>query len=191
MSNEFLKDRRVALEESFFAKQNEALCRKLNEMDEARSKKEAFTAASGITDDVVIERLASLNIGSDTLAALSFVPLVAVAWADGSIDDRERSAVFSRAADQGLDKHNMGHQLLERWLAEKPPSDLFPAWKAYIAALSTTLSGEAKRTLRTEVLHPTRTVAEAAGGFLGVGRKVSVQENAVIKEIESALIRPN
>ena len=38
MSNEFLKDRRVALEESFFAKQNEALRRKLNEMDEARSK---------------------------------------------------------------------------------------------------------------------------------------------------------
>jgi hypothetical protein len=188
MSNEFLKDRRVALEESFFAKQNEALRRKLNEMDEARSKKEAFTAASGITDDVVIERLTSLNICSDTLAALSFVPLVAVAWADGSIDDRERSAVFSRAADLGLDKHNMAHQLFERWLAEKPPSDLFAAWKAYIAVFSTTLSGEAKRTLKTEVLDRTRAVAEAAGGFLGVGRKVSVQEDAVIKEIESAFI---
>jgi tellurite resistance protein len=190
MSSEFLRDRRVAMEESFFAKQNEALRLRLKEMDEARRKKEAFTAASGITDEDVIEKLASLNIGSDTLAALSVVPLIAVAWADGGIDAQERIAVFSKATELGLDKHNIGYQRIERCLTEKPPpADLFAAWKAYIGALSATLSDEARRTLKMEVLDRARTVAEAAGGFLGVGRKISAQEAQVIKEIESAFCR--
>jgi hypothetical protein len=186
MKNELPGDRRVALEEAFFAKQNEALRQRLRAMDEARLKKEAFSAASGITDEAVIEKLTSLNIGSDTLAALSLVPLVAVAWADGGIDDRERNAAFSRAAELGLDKDDVSHRLFEQWLSERPPADLISAWKAYIGALSSTLTYEAKRTLKEEVMDSARTVATAAGGFLGIGGRISVKEENVLKDLESA-----
>jgi len=186
MSNEFLGDRRVALEEAFFAKQNEELRRRLRDMDQARRSKEALSAASGITDDAVLDKLAALNIGSDTLAALSLVPLVAVAWADGSIDDKERSVAFSKATEMGLGKQHIGHQLFKRWLEEPPPPALVAAWKDYIGALSASLSPDARPAFRQELLDRARAVAEAAGGILGLVRRVSPAEENVLKELEQA-----
>ena len=125
-----------ALEEAFFARENEALRRRLREMDETKRAKEALAAASGITDDAVLERLAALDISSETLAALSLIPLVAVAWADGSIDDKERAGVFSRAAEAGVGKGDVSHELFERWLTEPPPPALVAAWKDYVRAFA-------------------------------------------------------
>jgi uncharacterized membrane protein YebE (DUF533 family) len=71
-------------------------------------RKEALAAASGITDDAVLDRLAAFNLGADTLAALSVAPLVVVAWADGGIDDKERSAVLAGAAEAGLGRQDVG-----------------------------------------------------------------------------------
>ena len=143
MSNELLHDRRVALEEAFFARQNETLLRQLRELDQARRKKAALSAASGIIDDTVLNKLVALDIGCNTLAALSLTPLVAVAWADGNIDDKERSVAFSEAAEMGVARQDIAHQLFETWLAEPPPPELLAAWKDYIGALSATLSPEA------------------------------------------------
>jgi DnaJ-domain-containing protein 1 len=102
MNQEFLSERRKALEEAFFANQNKTLLQRLRETDAARQKKAALAAASGISDDNVLEKLVALNIGSDTLTALSLVPIVKMAWADGAIDDKERKAALSAAAEIGL-----------------------------------------------------------------------------------------
>jgi hypothetical protein len=187
MSSEFLGDRRVALEEAFFAKQDQELRRRLREIDQTRRSREALSAASGITNDAALDKLAALNIGSETLAALSLVPLVAVAWADGSIDDKERTVAFAKAAEMGLAKEDISRQLFERWLAEPPPPSLLAAWKEYIGALSAPLGAEARRALRNELLDRARAVAEAAGGFLGITRRVSLAEEDVLKELEQAL----
>jgi hypothetical protein len=186
MSNEFLGDRRIALEEAFFAKQDAELRRRLRDMDQARRNKEALSATSGITDDAVLGKLVALNISSDTLAALSLVPLVAVAWADGSIDDKERSVAFSKAAEMGLGKEDIGHQLFERWLEERPSPALIAAWKDYIGALSASLGPETKPAFRQELLGRARAVAEAAGGILGLVMRVSPAEENVLRELEQA-----
>src|ERR687891_288917 len=88
MSEEFLGDRRKALEEEFFAKQNQQLLRQLRETTAVRTQKEALAAALGITDDDVLEHLMALGLSSETLAALSLVPLVEVAWAEGRVDTK-------------------------------------------------------------------------------------------------------
>jgi hypothetical protein len=181
MSKEFLGDRRAALEEAFFAKKDRELLQRLQELDKMRQTKEGLSAASGITDESVLERLAALNIDSDMLAALSIVPLVAVAWADGSISDSERRSAFSKAAEMGLSKQDISHRLFERWLAKPPPPELLALWKDYVKAL-----GERKHVLKQRVLPRARTVAEAAGGFLGIGGKVSHAEECILKELEQA-----
>lgn len=187
MSTVLVGDRGKALEESFFAKQNEALRRWLRETEETKVKKDALSAASGITDDVVLEKLVALNIGSETLAALSLIPLMAVAWADGSIDDKERSAVLFRAAELGLSKQDVSYQLLEGWLAKQPTPALLASWKDYIGAISATLTREAREALKFKLLGRAGAIAEAAGGCLGIGQKVSSAEKAVLKELERAL----
>lgn len=186
MSDEILRDRRMALEEAFFAKEDAILRQRLRDMEHARLKKEALSAASGVTDGIALDKLAALDIDSDTLAALSLVPLVAVAWADGSIDDKERSAVFSRAAEIGLNKQDVSRQLFERWLATPPPPALLAVWKDYIRALSATQSHEVRETLKREIMDRARMIAEAAGGFLGIGRRVSAAEESVLQELEMA-----
>lgn len=186
MSNEFLGDRRVALEEAFFAKQDVELRRRLRDKDQAQRNREALSATSGITDAAVLDRLVALNIGSDTLAALSLVPLVAVAWADGSVDDKERNAAFAEAAQMGVGSKDIGHQLFKQWLAEPPPPALVAAWKDYIAGLSAQMSAESRSAFRKELLARARAVAEAAGGVLGLVGRVSPAEERVLKELERA-----
>ena len=96
VSNEILGGSRIALEEAFFARENAKLRQQLRDLDDTKRKKEALSAASGIANDAVLEKLAALNISSETVAALALVPLIAIAWADGSIDDKERAAVLLR-----------------------------------------------------------------------------------------------
>lgn len=186
MSGDGLSDRRRALEEAFFAKQNEALRLRLRQAGDAKTKREAFTVVSGITDGAVLDRLIALGIDADTLAALALVPLVLVAWADGSIDPKERGAVLSGAVETGLSRGNAGHELLEGWLAKRPPPELLAAWKGYIGAISATLGAEAKAALKLQLLGRARAVAEATGGILGIGQRISAAEETVLQDLGTA-----
>ena len=187
MSEQALGDRGRALEDAFFAQQNEALRQRLRDAGSAQERKAAFAAASGITDAAVLDRLAALNIGSDTLAALSLVPVVMVAWADGGIDDKERAAALYAAAEAGLDRQGASYQLLEQWLAKRPSPDLLATWKDYMRAVSAGMGAKAKETLRSQLLGRARGVAEAAGGFMGLGNKVSAAEQAVLDDLAAAI----
>jgi hypothetical protein len=187
MSGNLLDDRRRALEEAFFARRNEELRQQMIEKEAAAGKKNALSVASGISDDAVLETLVSLDIQSDTLAALSLVPLVLVAWADGSIDDKEKAAILRGAAESGLAERGAAHEMLNQWLAQRPPTTLFAAWQSYIGAIASKLTPDAKRRLSAELLARARTVAEAAGGFLGLGQKVSAAEERVLRELHDAI----
>jgi hypothetical protein len=183
MSDEILGDRGKALEEMFFARESEKLREALQEKEEVKNRKEALSAASGITDDAVLEQLVALDIRSDTLAALSLVPLVEVAWADGTMDDSERSAILSAAEDSGLSGESA--DLLDGWLVTQPGSDVLSAWKDYVAALASTMDTAARDKLKQELLGRARTVAESAGGFLGIGT-ISNEEEDKLEELARA-----
>jgi hypothetical protein len=174
------------MEDAFFAREDALLLQRLRELDEAKRKKEALSAASGIADDAVLEHLAALNISSETLAALSLIPLVAVAWADGSINDKQRASVFSQAAEVGIRAGDISHELFEQWLAEPPKPALVSAWKEYISAFAATLRQDDRRALKAELLNRARTVAESAGGFLGIGNNMSQPEQDMLDELATA-----
>jgi hypothetical protein len=183
MSDEILGDRGKALEEMFFARESEKLRKTLQEKEDVKDKKEALSATSGITDDAVLEQLVTLDIRSDTLAALSLVPLVEVAWADGSMDDSERSAILSAAEDSGISDESAA--LLDGWLVTQPGSEMLSAWKDYISALTSTMDTAARDNLEQELLGRARRVAESAGGFLGIGT-ISPDEEDKLEELARA-----
>lgn len=186
MSGEFLDDRRRALEEAFFAQQDAELIRRLKTGSEAGVRKQALSAASGITDDALLDKLVASGIESDTLAALTLVPLVAVAWADGSLDEKERAAVLSAASGAGLDRAGPGYQLLTQWLAKAPGQHLVDTWAEYVRGTSANLGEDERQALKVHLLGRARRVAEAAGGFLGLSSKVSPAEEAMLAKLEGA-----
>ena len=178
-----------ALEDGFFHQQNQALLQKMRDDLAKKSAKEALVEASGISDQTVIDGLADLGINAETLLALSVFPLVHVAWADGSVSPEERKAVLEAAAKNGCTADSPSHAMLSGWLESKPPSELFDAWKDYTQELLKSLgatSASAASELRKSVADRTQSVAEAAGGFLGIG-KVSAAETAAIESIKAAL----
>jgi hypothetical protein len=187
MSENLLDDRRRALEEAFFARRNEELRQRMIEKDSAAGRKNALSVASGITDDAVLETLVSLDIQGDTLTALSLVPLVMVAWADGSIDDKERAAVLFGATKAGLPERGAAYEMLGQWLARRPSPELFAAWRSYSGAIMAKLPADSKYRLKSEILARAHAVAEAAGGFLGLGQKVSAAEEQVLRDLNDAM----
>jgi len=186
MSHESLDDRRRALEEAFFAKQDAELVRHLRKDGEPDLRLESLSAASGITDRSLLERLVALGLDGGALAALSLAPLVAVAWADGAIDAPERAALLSAAASSGLDREGAGYKLLTGWLSTPPPAQLVETWAEYIRATSAGLGEEGRLALRLSLLGRARRVAEAAGGFLGLPSKASPAEEAMLERLERA-----
>lgn len=179
-----------ALEEAFFADHDRQLHEKLRERAALRDRKSALAECSGIRDDSILEQLVQLDIEPATLAALSLVPLVEVAWADGSIADKERAAILAAAADVGFSRGSESYELLEAWLNERPAPVLLNAWKHYVASIGESMSDMAKQAIRRDVLGRAQTIAEAAGGFLGIGDKVSKEERAMLTDLESAFDEP-
>lgn len=181
-----LNDRRKALEDQFFQRENERLVDEMRKRDEKQSSKEALAEASGIQDDRVLDHLVSAGIRAETLAALALVPLVEVAWADGSMDRRERRAILSAAHDSGMKESGTAYRLLEGWLNDRPRPHLLETWKEYVGSLGEHMTADTRFALMDQILGRARTVAEAAGGFLGLGSRVSSEEQAVLDQLEQA-----
>ena len=185
MSDGILNQRQRALEEAFFSAQNNALLQKIRDADASVSRKAALSAAAGITDDALLDQLVTLNLGPQTLAALACVPMVLVAWADGALDAREKQAVLDGARKSGLQEKDAAWQLLAGWLQSAPAPALEEAWRSYVKTLAAALPPAGQATLKQEILGRTRRVAEAAGGFLGLGGIAAV-EQAVLTRLELA-----
>jgi len=180
-----LRERRKALEEQFFARQEKELRERVRREQAAKARREALAEASGIQDEGVLDHLASLELDGETLAALSLVPLVEVAWADRTLHENEREAVLRAARESGMAPDSAAWVLLESWLETRPDAELLAAWESYVEALVAGLDEAERQTLRHELLDRARAVAESAGGFLGVG-KVSEAETAMLARLERA-----
>ena len=178
MASNDLQVRGKSLEEAFFSQENERL--RLGLRAEATAH-----ADLGVADDAVFHRLRELDITGDTVAALTLIPVVAVAWADGELHDKERAALLQAAEAAGIAPDSPSHKLLETWFRERPDPELFERWKSFIVALCVDMQGRAVESLRAELLHRAHAVADSAGGLLGFGR-VSAREQEILEELEHA-----
>jgi len=185
MPNGLLDERRNALEESFFAKENERLRARIQADREREEARKALTGEAGIRDAALLDRLVDLGIRVDTVEALVLVPLVLVAWADGKMDPAERDAVLHAAEATGIPREGPGYALLQAWTKQRPPAELATSWRSYIAALTKELSADQRWALEERIVERARAVARASGGFLGLS-KISREEEAVIAELEKA-----
>ena len=175
-----LADRRKALEDQFFRKEGERLREKLRARKDQEEAKAELRRVSGIDDDAILDHLAGLGVRADTLAALSLVPLVEVAWADGKLEAREKEALLEAARDAGIDPRHPAYELLANWMVHRPEPRMLDAWSAFVRGLGESLDEAERRELKAKLLGRARRVAEAAGGILGLGNKVSPEEEKML-----------
>ena len=184
-----LNDRGKALEGAFFQQKDQELLIRLRRELETEEVKVALSQSSGIVDESLLNQLVELEIEPASFASFALLPLVEVAWADGKMQSSERDAILSAAESGGIQKESVEMEVLDGWLQQPPSAELFEVWKVYAATLSGSLSEEQAKELRDDIMGRARSVAEAAGGILGFGNKVSDEETEVLDKLSAAFSR--
>lgn len=184
MSNRNL-NKQKALNDKFFEEIDRQLLAELRSDLEAGTRIEALSAATGIADANLLTELVHLDIHPETLAAFRMVPLLMVAWSDRILQKQERDTLLELAGRHGIQPGTASYQLLNDWLQREPPAELFAAWKEYVEELCEVLTPAAVSALRSEVVGQAETVAEAAGGFLGIGA-TNKEEKEVLDSVKAA-----
>lgn len=186
MAIETLDDRRKALEEQFFKKHDEALVQKMKDAAAKEASRAELQKLTGITDEQVLDALAALKIGGAASLVMSLYPVVAVAWADGAIDEKERQALLQASKSIGVEQGSSAFEFFSKWVSEKPEPSWYDLWANYVKALVANMKPDDKAMLKATVLGRCRTVGEASGGFLGVAFRLSDAEKRVMQKLEAA-----
>ncbi len=181
--------REKALEDAFFHKVDAELLASLRSQMRTGQDLAELAAASGIRDRQLLQELIDLGITAENLLVLWLVPLTQVAWADGSVDLKERQAVEAAMTDAGFAADSPAWKLLESWLDHPPAEDVLEAWREYAATLIHHTNPDQRVRLQLELMGRARDVARAAGGVLNLG-DVSKAEEAVLRQIEDVVARP-
>jgi hypothetical protein len=176
---------RKRVEDAFFIANDRQIIETQRELKKMRETKASLEKVSGIRNEAVLEKLVELGVRPETLASLAVIPLIEVAWADGSVSKKEEDAVLAAASAIGIKKGGVEHDLLGQWLKHRPPQKMMDAWVHYIQGLGERLTRQEKAALKAELLGQAMKVAGASGGVLGIGA-VSKEETAVIKKMEDA-----
>jgi hypothetical protein len=100
------------------------------------------------------DRLLKLGIQAQTLAALSILKLVEVAWADGALDAKERRTVLEQAAATGITSGSPAYGLLKAWL--DPSQQLLDAWRDFVRAIREQIGPPEAERLKAEIVERAR-----------------------------------
>lgn len=176
-----------SLEDAFFAKENTRVLEQLRANAKREERRKALREVIQIQDEGLVDHLLELGLGPETVLAVTLIPLAMVAWADGSIEPREREAIQRAAAEKGILPDSIAGQVLNRWLTERLDPGLVDTWKRYIQSIWPLLTPHERDEVRKMGLERARMVAEAAGGFLGLGSRISAQEKGVIDDLAKLL----
>jgi hypothetical protein len=183
--NDPIHERGQAIENLFFAQSDQQLLAKMKAELAAEEARGALRHASGISDPAVLDALLANHITPESLTSVGLIPLVAVAWADDSMEESEKAAILQAADISGVKAGSVGYEMLEKWLSQRPSPELLAGWKAYVGALHDVLDPAALAQLKTSVLGRAKEVAKSAGGFLGLGNKVSDSEQKVLDDLSN------
>lgn len=187
MQTKTFKDRGQALEDVFFKNIDQQLIEDLrSEMSEQKTKRE-IRSACGIWNDEVLAELAKLGVSGETILAVSLIPLVSVAWADGNVTDAERSRILDAEKAQHIHKESVTHQLLNYWLDNNPGPEMLEAWKHFIHELRGLLTPARGTLFDAEIMDRAEAVAKASGGYLSYGA-ISPAEQKVIDTVNRTLL---
>jgi hypothetical protein len=179
------RNRQNILIDAIFHEQDKPLREALRQRMEKMERREQLAKVSGIRDQSVLDHLLELGMTPEGLVALELVPLVLVAWADGGVQAEERAVIIALAKSAGIEPQDGRYPLLESWLKRRSGPEMFETWKQYVQELLRQSDARQAVELRHELLDRTTRVAQATGGFLGFGDKMSPAERAMVEKLEA------
>ena len=169
-------------EEKYFLAVDAETRRKLRATleDNAKALEVAGSIAAAIaTDDkAVAEQIRKLGFDGETARVFDLLPLVHVAWADGSVQSSERKEIMRIVAKRGLAPDSAGARVLASLLDDRPPEAFMRQSREILRHLLARTEGRAD-----DIVELCMKVAAASAGFLGLGERIDDDERRLIAEI--------
>lgn len=185
---EVFGDRRRALEDEYFHRQERELMEKLRQRGLEDATRRGMSERTGVADEEILRDLQALGYTPETVMLLHLVPLLQMAWAEGSVSDSERDLILEAARARGVDKDSAADRQLAAWLTDRPSEELFERTLRAIAAILQLRPLEERDASEKDLVTRLTAIASASGGILGFG-KVSPQEQEMLGRITQAMVR--
>lgn len=184
-----LTERSRKSEEDYFRRKEQELVEKLRKRTEVEAHRQGLAEAIGLENEQILDVLREMGFDRATVVVLFLVPLLQVAWSDGSIADRERALLLEAAHAHGVKEGTPAHAKLNEWLAARPPEQMVERALEVIRDIIAFQSTDARKDTTDRLLSACERIAAASGGFLGLGSKISPEETAVMKRVASEIER--
>jgi hypothetical protein len=185
--SDLFDDRKKALEEEYFRKKEQELIEKLKQRARAKAEREGLAAAAGVTNEQILEALREMGLDRETVALLHFIPLLEVAWSDGSVSAKERTGILEMARARGITEGSPAHGKLLGWLGTRPDSVLFGRARTVVRDLLAFMTEDKRQAASRDLVAACEEIAAASGGILGLGPRTSPEERAVIERVAAEI----
>ena len=179
-------ERGRTLEEDYFRRREQEVIEKMRRSAAAESQRRQLGEQAGVADEEVLRDLQDLGYTPETVMLLHLVPLIQMAWAEGSVSDKERDLIVQAARSRGIAAGSTADGQLNRWLTQRPSEELFDKTLRAIRAILQARSPEERAASERDLLSLSTAIASASGGIFGMGA-VSEDERAILARISAQL----
>jgi hypothetical protein len=180
-------ERKRAHEEEYFRRKEQELIEKMRRRAELEAERQHMAKSLGVADEEILRDLQELGYTRETVTLLHLVPLVQVAWIDGHVAHRERERILEVARLRGVQDGSPAHQQLADWLAHRPSEEFFQKTLRVIRDLLQARPPEEREASKRDLVSYCTHIAAASGGILGLGRKISEEEQTLLEQVAAEL----
>lgn len=147
-----------------------------------RRDREALLGEPDASEDALAARVAALGFTGEAAKIFDLLPLIHVAWADGSIQPGERASILGLLGVRGIPL-GKAYTMMIALLEEEPSEEYLDESLQLLRALIE--RGDAAKA--ETIVGLCIMVAEAAGGFLGLLSPISRVEKQAIERVAERL----
>ena len=191
MENEIFKDRERANEAAYFRQEEARLLESLRKRAPLDEIAKALGEKLQVDNPELLERVRLLGLKPETAPALLLAPLVQVAWAEGSVTNKEADTVLRLIQQRGIEADTPPYGQVIKWLENRPSDELFDTSVEVLKYGFSVLPDAEKNERIKKIVEACNEVAEASGGglvkVLGLGSGVSGVEAETLDTIAATL----
>ena len=191
MENEIFKDRERANEAAYFRQEEARLLESLRKRAPLDEIAKALGEKLEVDNPELLERVRLLGLKPETAPALLLAPLVQVAWAEGSVTNKEADTVLRLIQHRGIEADTPPYGQIIKWLETRPSDELFDTAVEVLKYGFSVLPDAEKNDRIKRIVEACNEVAEASGGglvkVLGLGSGVSGVEAETLDTITATL----
>ena len=186
MPDDALSKRGRALEDEYFRKKDQQLIERMRQAGATERGRRDLGAKIGIDDPEMLKELQALGFTPDTVILLPLVPVVQMAWADGSVAPAERVLIVKLARSRGITEGSAADRQLSDWLTRQPGRQVFASATRLIRGMLAAQPADQPDLTADDLVRYAESIASASGGIFGINR-ISAEERALLTTIAAGL----